>query len=764
MTEAAGQNGRGVPEPRGGQFDLVLQQLDSLAVQPTVATDILQTACRISDGMDRAERDQAESRLAEWIRGDPALVVRVLQAAAEAGTAQAESIDQAIEAVGLDRLRPLLLALHLPPARAACPIDPAALTHHSQAVALAAEQIARHDRIGVDPAQAFLAGLLHDIGKLALLEAFPKAYARALDAARVHRGNLLEYERLILGIDHVVFGRRLAEKWRLPEAIAHSIWLHHQPFEAIPASLRHTELIGVVHAANAISRIRRIGVSGDLQPPGPMAHLARSLGLPAAELETLAADLEQRVESFRHGRGLDAPADMRSLYRAQIEANLELGRIFHQLQQDNLRQHQAAQLYRHAENLLGQLNRDSTLPEAMITAAETFSRLLGGPVVAYWLKPGQSEVLLGRYREGQVQWRCLARRSGPARAMGDQAPAPAEQVVGQLLAEPDGLADWLSQETIHLPLAWSGRWSGGLFVEPDPRGERLDQARKLAEMIGRILGLVQDRAGALALSDELAGTSANLAATQRVLAEQTTLTAVGQMAAGAAHELNTPLAVISGRAQLMKERAGSPADRKVWSQVAEQAQTISDIISDLMDFASPSPPRPTSFAVAGLLDEAIGAFSASKHPQASAVSFDKSIGENLPSVHADPDQIRSAILELITNAANASPAGGRIRVCAEVDPTGATVLVRIQDTGTGMDEQTLANAYTPFFSAHQAGRRRGLGLPRAKRYVEASGGRIWIQSRSREGTSVFVQLPTAQGPQHRGVRHGPAEVREDPGS
>ena len=69
----------------------------------------------------------------------------------------------------------------------------------------------------------------------------------------------------------------------------------------------------------------------------------------------------------------------------------------------------------------------------------------------------------------------------------------------------------------------------------------------------------------------------------------------------------------------------------------------------------------------------------------------------------------------------------------------------VRDTGPGMDARTLDSAFTPFFSAQRAGRRRGLGLPRAKRYVENNGGRIWIRTRPGEGTTVYVQLPRLRG-------------------
>ena len=113
----------------------------------------------------------------------------------------------------------------------------------------------------------------------------------------------------------------------------------------------------------------------------------------------------------------------------------------------------------------------------------------------------------------------------------------------------------------------------------------------------------------------------------------------------------------------------------------------------------------------------------------------------MPQVWADRDQIVSAVIELIANAANASPSGSPVTLTARTDD--GTVLISIADRGCGMDERTLSQAFTPFFSSQKAGRRRGLGLPRVKRHVEINGGRLWIQTQVGQGTTVYVRLPAA---------------------
>ena len=193
----------------------------------------------------------------------------------------------------------------------------------------------------------------------------------------------------------------------------------------------------------------------------------------------------------------------------------------------------------------------------------------------------------------------------------------------------------------------------------------------------------------------------------------------------------------------MSERAGELEQRKTWRLIADQAHRISDIISELMAFASPERPNASEFDVGELLHDAANAFTSSDHPQATPGTVDIQVEEGPPRALADRDQIHAAILELMVNAANAAAGDLRIRLAAEFDQINAVVLLTVRDAGSGMDERTAGRAFTPFFSVQKAGRRRGMGLPRVKRVVENNGGRIWIDSQVGVGTTVTVQLPMA---------------------
>jgi signal transduction histidine kinase len=100
------------------------------------------------------------------------------------------------------------------------------------------------------------------------------------------------------------------------------------------------------------------------------------------------------------------------------------------------------------------------------------------------------------------------------------------------------------------------------------------------------------------------------------------------------------------------------------------------------------------------------------------------------------------LLEAVTNAANAAAGPLHVVLGAQADPAGLAVQLTVQDDGPGMDAQTLQRAFAPFFSLQRAGRRRGLGLPKARRHVENNGGRMWLRSKPGRGACVVFQLPS----------------------
>jgi signal transduction histidine kinase len=158
-----------------------------------------------------------------------------------------------------------------------------------------------------------------------------------------------------------------------------------------------------------------------------------------------------------------------------------------------------------------------------------------------------------------------------------------------------------------------------------------------------------------------------------------------------------------------------------------------------MNFAKPTPPKLSVSEPAELVNKALHEAKATSDPADRTIEV--TFGD-VPLVSVDTQQITAALVEVIGNAIQATDAKeGQIDIHAAFDPYSNRVAIVVQDNGSGMDEPTIRRAFDPFFSAKPAGRRRGMGLAKALRWVEASGGSIKLESRLGQGTRTLILLP-----------------------
>jgi signal transduction histidine kinase len=176
--------------------------------------------------------------------------------------------------------------------------------------------------------------------------------------------------------------------------------------------------------------------------------------------------------------------------------------------------------------------------------------------------------------------------------------------------------------------------------------------------------------------------------------------------------------------------------------VYEQSQRLSDIITELMDFAKPVPPKPVESDLPEIVQKAL--HEVKTHSESSDRTIELTFGD-VPPVVVDPSQVTGALAEVIDNALQATESRtGHVSIHGAFDPYSQRVVLTIADNGCGMDETTLKRAFDPFFSSKPAGRRRGMGLAKALRWIESSGGSIRLESRPKQGTRAIVLLPASQ--------------------
>ncbi|HOF18896.1 MAG TPA: HDOD domain-containing protein, partial [Phycisphaerae bacterium] len=289
------------------QLEILLGQIRALPTLPVTAARLLELA-------ETAERDpQAVEHLEALLGADPAIAAKLLSLAGTRREDFARTVPAAIELLGRPAAIAAAISLELLDATDADPkagtgMDLREFWRHCLGVALAAREIARAARLGAEGDLAFACGLLHDLGKLALAVTMPKSYRRAIDAAFLHKGNIAAYEQKILGVRHCVAGRRLAEQWRLPQAVQDVLWMHHQPLEAIPPAMPHRRLCAVVALADALCRRGRIGSAGNFAAPREIESLGVALGVAVGELDRIADELPSQTDRLAELLGLDRPA------------------------------------------------------------------------------------------------------------------------------------------------------------------------------------------------------------------------------------------------------------------------------------------------------------------------------------------------------------------------------------------------------------------------------------------------------------------------
>lgn len=222
------------------------------------------------------------------------------------------------------------------------------------------------------------------------------------------------------------------------------------------------------------------------------------------------------------------------------------------------------------------------------------------------------------------------------------------------------------------------------------------------------------------------------------------LSAMAEFAAGAGHEINNPIAVICGRAQLLLEEETNPQRRRELAVIHTQAMRVYEMISDMMLFARPPAPKLAMCDVAALARQVIGELTPKAHERQVTMHFDENAA---PEVEVDAVQVAVVIRALCENALASVARGGKVIV--RVKHRGSTaepeaVLITIIDNGPGVNGRVLEHLFDPFFSGREAGRGLGMGLAKAWRIIDGHGGRIEVRSDLGTGSTFTVVLPTSR--------------------
>lgn len=579
--------------------ELVLRELDALPTLPSVAARLLQL------GSD----DQADVKeIVRLIETDPTLTARLLSLCRKAATRTRypiTTVEMAVVMLGLEAVRSLVLSVQIfdwsgkaprrvpagaagTPRRTARAHQPAASAdaasafnrigfwQHSIAVACCADLICReHPELEFNSEEAFVCGLVHDLGKLALDLVLPKAYARVIELAEAREGDIADFERPICGLDHHAAGAKLAERWGLPDIFRDVMLLHGIEPEALPDT-PHRRMVLLISLADSICRRLSLGWSGNLTSGPDDRSICLAGGFDVERVERSMPRLYEATSARCRDLGLGEEPSQQLLIESILRANSRLGR----------------------------------------------------------------------------------------------------------------------------------------------------------------------------LNQELAEANHRLDAAQQQLAESRALTRLGEMTAGAAHELNNPLTVISARAQSLAGRLRDDRDKALAEAIVDAAGKLSEIIARLHRIATPPRPQPEPTQLRPMFEEVIKRAKARvvqrrggqpESAQKTLIGVKLIIADGQEPARLDRELMTDALTEVVANAIESQP---RSTVEARVytDPEHDRLIFQIADDGVGMSDHALGHALDPFFSEKPAGRQTGLGLALAHRLIEVMGGNLDLDSKAGKGTTVTISL------------------------
>ncbi|MBL8221908.1 MAG: histidine kinase, partial [Bryobacterales bacterium] len=215
------------------------------------------------------------------------------------------------------------------------------------------------------------------------------------------------------------------------------------------------------------------------------------------------------------------------------------------------------------------------------------------------------------------------------------------------------------------------------------------------------------------------------------------------LAAGVAHEVNTPLAVISSYAQMLaKQVSGDEAKSKLLEKIAKQTFRASEIVNSLLNFSRTSPNEYVEVDLNRVIRETVSLI---EHQLKKAgVDVAAKLDEDLGTIKGDAGKMQQVFLNLFLNARDAMEGGGRLSVRTWTQE--GTARVEVCDTGAGIAPENLPRIYDPFFTTKGAKKGTGLGLAVTYGIVKEHAGHIEVESRPNGGTRFILEFPLARKP------------------
>jgi HD-like signal output (HDOD) protein/signal transduction histidine kinase len=706
--------------------------------------------------------DKGIRELAKVINQDPSLserILRLVNSAYYSLKQKISSIDQALLLLGMDAVKNIAISSSVyqvfnRPARKSA-FDLKLFWWHSLSCAVIARILARKTQYH-SPDEAFLAGLLHDIGKIVLWVNFEQEYERLLKSSGPRGAALLEAERR-LGSTHAEAGAWLIRRWDLRSFLPDALLYHHDPPERV---LHSFPLVQIVFAANLLCP-----TTGEIAPED-LAAAKAVLGLEphqlksaaeegAAEVRETARSLEIEITAPRgeetRGEATGGTDQAKAEELAGLVRDLSLIQGFSETLLKAQDKQGVLQVLRQAVHLLLDVpsvfyfeyepppgprsdpavafqpaRQPSNGPPGAPAGPPSGGALAGLTTGVDDLSDVIRELRIPFQEQSSLLVRALVQHKALDTFARDGSARDGSARDAGLSILDEQLVRFLGAEgMLCLPLQSGQAYVGVLLLGLDRRQrEALAGKRRLLSMIVSLSTLA------------LHGARMREWQLQRVREER--FGAVSEMARRIVHEAHNPLGIVTNYLSIL---AGKLTDNEAVQEdlriVREEIRRVSQIIGELSSFSDPAASRHEAVDVNGVL-KGLSRIAGAALEQSSSVKLALKLENKLPAIRSDGNRLKQVFLNLLKNAAEAMPSGGTITFeSRRVEMEPLCIEVSVRDEGGGIPEEIGQHLFEPF---HSTKGQEGIGLSIVYGIMRDLGGSISYDT-SAAGTVFRLRLP-----------------------
>ena len=662
--------------------------------------------------------------LTEIISTDPSLTSQLIQIMGSAYINLPQSVNSiktAVVYLGLDTIQNIAISTSAMRFFSASQglegFDLGRFWYHCYKTAVIAQQVAVEKQLS-DPDEYFLAGLLHDIGRLVLMKTFPDAYKSIL-AESDTEAQMLEAEKEIFSTDTPQVSAWLFGQWNLNPLVCDAVLFVNEDIDQIESGLSHVK---VIFAANLLS--------GPVSS-GKLDIVSDLIGIRAQGLEQLLARVDRDVEEMVNSLGINVDHPVEEADEAALTEEIQDLSLF----------------FGTMQNLLNARNIESVLEAAQ----NGLKILFGIQRVFYFLKDDRREILTGFTNPNDKSYKIIKSIALPlsnptsllARCMKEQLvqnslkgtdndrPAISDQQIARLLE---------AQGVYCIPIRSSDRVSGVMVLGVDrDTAEKLDASQGLVRLFSKQTGICID---CIRFYNEFA----------RKLHDKK-MEAYAQLTDRIIHEVNNPVSIIKNYIQTLSFKLPDkhPAQGEL-SIISEEMTRVSGLLDKLRSFSQPKIDGFERVDVNQLCQNILDLLTKSiLMPKQIDASIN--IDPDIPMIKTDPNGLKQVFINLIKNAAEAMEDGGDIDITTRFLPESSKIMIdekkRIpgnieivfSDTGPGIDEDLKDSLFDPYTTTKTGPETSGLGLSIVYSIIKELNGSIDCQSEKGKGTRFTITLP-----------------------